>query len=117
MELTGYQQQIKSKVNHVYVTKDGFRRTKRNNQEERTQRAMALGVGAVMGGGASPWEGGRAGALGDGSEAAVRLVCVEGVEAPGHKEPRAMLRTSRPPGPEPFHFLHVLTSLGFLCRM
>ena len=75
MELTGYQQQIKSKVNHVYVTKDGFRQTKRNNQEKRTQRAMALRVGGVVGGGASPWEGGRAGGSGGrergGSEAGV----------------------------------------------
>lgn len=68
---------------------------------------------------------GRQGALGDGSKAArgrrgeLRQQwgwCASEVEAPGHKELRAMLRTSRAPGPEPFHFLHVLTSWGFLRR-
>lgn len=99
MELAGYKQQIKSKVNHVYVTKDGFWQ-KKNSQEE-TQRTRALGVGAVMGGGASPWEGGQAGGSGwqerggegqaRGAEAAVRLVCIGGggswaQRAEGHAE-------------------------------
>lgn len=101
MELTGYKQQIKSKVNHVYVTKDGFWQKKGNSQEERTQRTRAW---QWVGGGGSRGRrglslGGRAGRVsGDtsegqvrGAEVAVRLVCVGGggswaQRAEGHAE-------------------------------
>ena len=89
---------------------------KRNNQEKRTQSNGAGDGGSRGRRGLSL--GGRVGRGLWGTGARRQWGwCAWRVEAPGHKGPRAMLRTSRPPGPEPFHFLHVLTNLGFLCRI